>query len=273
MRSRTKVGAAVVAALKERDREAPEKDVRGVVVTGARAVKQAAIAGEDMSEIAIIMEVTADGDGTTTGNQEITMTRIERGPEIPAIAVEVPALVRIEAVFTAEPITTAIVITTRVILLIAAVRRRKARSVVAARKGIVNWTKRNNRAAADTANGTDLAKTRKVTQGGQLMRMESMEILIANIPMNVTHPSRLCNASNRCRVDHISGIWPTCTAAVARSSTVPCTSTSTPAPLTSSTSLHCYRASPYMNDIVKVEESTAPCTISLPLCCDYDKQI
>ena len=124
------------------------------------------------------------------------MTWIERDLEILAIAVEVPALVRIEAVFTAVPTTTAIVMTTRVILPIAAARRRKVRSVGAATTGIVDPTKRNNRAAAATANGTDRAKARIVTQGGDLMMMEPMEILIAIIPMNETHPSRVCNAIN-----------------------------------------------------------------------------
>lgn len=195
MPSRTKVGAADVAALRESDREAPENDARGVDVTGARAVKQAAHAGEVLSEIAIITEVTVDGDGTKTGNQEMAMTWIERDLEILAVAVEVPALVRIEAVFTADPITTVIVTTTRVILPIAAARRRKARSVAAVTKGIADPTKRNNRAAAAIANGTDPAKARKVTQGGHLMRMEPMEILIAIIPMNETHPSLVCNAT------------------------------------------------------------------------------
>lgn len=68
MRSRTKVGAADVAARRESDREAPEKDARGVDVTGARAVKQAANAGEEMPEKAITTEMTVDGDDTTTGN-------------------------------------------------------------------------------------------------------------------------------------------------------------------------------------------------------------
>ena len=187
------VGTVDVVALIERDREALEKDARGVDAIEARAVKQAANDEEVMQEIIIIMEAIVGGDVMTIGSQEMMMTRAAKGDEILAIAVEVPVVVRIEAVFTAESITT-IVKMTMVILRNAAAQRRRARSVAVATTAMVNRRKGNNREVAATANGRNLGKARIVTQGGHLMRMEPMERLNASIHVNVTLPRQFCSA-------------------------------------------------------------------------------
>ena len=195
IRPRRKVGAADVVVLRGSDRGAREKDARGVDVAEARAVKQAANDWEDMQETVIIMEMIAGGDDMTRGSQEMMLMSTARGDETLVVAVEVPALVRIKAVFIAEPITT-VVTMTRVILPNAAAPRRRARSVVVVTTGMVDPTRKNNRAAAVTANVTDLAKARTVTQGEHLTRRQPTEMLIASIRVNETLHCRICDASS-----------------------------------------------------------------------------